>query len=97
MKTLPEQITQTFWIGLTEFSGEPRLYTVDMSKYGDIMFGKVEVTVPVPDDLKDPTQARIDSLRIKRDDIQNKAMDKLQAIDDAIRELEAIEYQEETA
>lgn len=92
MNELPKQITQKLWIGLREHSRKPCLMVCDMSEYGETMLGTIDVTVDVPDDLRDPRQAQIDSLHKKRERITSESTRQLAEIDDQIKSLQAIEY-----
>lgn len=92
MKTQTE-ITQTLFIQEGMAGNGLRLSCVDMSGCTSFaVLGTVEVTVPVPDDLKDPNVARIESLQRRRNEVLDESSAKVADLDDRIKKLQAIEY-----
>ena len=67
----------------------------DMSQYGYIFIGEVEVSVDyeLPDDFN-LTQVEIDSLRKEKKRIQAEAQNSITRIDEQIQSLQCIEHKE---
>jgi|GEM_PF-6677787 hypothetical protein len=88
----PKTITQTLYLHAEESSPTHlQLSAMSMSEYG-LCYGTVDVTVDVPENLPDPTEACIEKLRFERYCVQWKARDAVAEIDDKIDRLQAVTY-----
>jgi len=92
-----EQIPKTMKVELhfhkPTYGDEPIIFTQDMSHHGYPHLGSDTVTVTVPD--TDPVKAEIEMLEKARDQVRQELGDKLNNIEQRIKELAAIEYKPE--
>ena len=78
-----------------KFGRSLQLFQADMSEYGYLLIGTVDVEVDyeLPDDFNF-TQLEIDNLKKEKKRIQAEANKKLVAIDEKIQSLQCIEHKE---
>lgn len=89
-----KQITQTLYFVKWDNDDEMELSNVNSTIGGGrVVLGSTEVTVDVPDDLRDPVDAQIECLTTERDRILAEAGAKADNIKEQISRLQAISYQ----
>ena len=92
--TIPKTMKVTLHFHTVKYSDEPQVFTDDMSEYGYPHLGTDTVIVTVPD--TDPVKAEIEMLEKARDQVRRELGDKLNNIEQRIKELAAIEYKPES-
>jgi hypothetical protein len=70
---------------------EYHLHSGDMTDYGYVTVGTIEVEFEVPDDFN-PVQAEIEMLKHAKAKVESEAMSKMRLIEDQIRNLQCLEY-----
>lgn len=94
MNNSPKTMKVTLHFHANKYGDEPLIFTSDMSEYGYPHLGTVIGIVQVPQ--KDPVKAEIEMLEKARDQVRRELSDKLNNIEQRIRELAAIEYKSES-
>lgn len=92
--TIPKTMKVTLHFHAGKYSDELQIFTSDMSEHGYPHLGTDTVIVTVPD--TDPVKAEIEMLEKVRDQVRRELGDKLNNIEQRIKELAAIEYKPES-
>lgn len=92
---LPQTATLTLCLHMSQYGKEILPFATDMSEYGYVYLGDVEVTVAVPQ--VDARARMADMLRAERQRVLAEAQVKANEIDEKIQSLLALEHMEAEA
>ena len=90
-KKLPKSVTQTMYAHLSTYREEVELFSCDMSEYGNVLLGPVEITFDVPQ--VDVVAAQLGALEKSKAAVVQEYETKLHQIDEQIQNLRALSYQ----
>jgi hypothetical protein len=94
MSQLPETVTGTVYVMISDLGDVNLATSTGMTKYGWVVLAGHEVTYDVPQE--DPTQKFVAALEEKVEQIQARAHIEVEAVKEKIQQLKVIEYKGES-